>query len=453
MTFSIQFLGGVGTVTGSKYLVSFGGQKVLVDCGLFQGLKDLRLQNWKPLPIDPRQIDAVVLTHAHLDHTGYLPILIKGGFQQPIYSTAPTYDLSKIILVDSAHIQQEDALDANEKGYTKHTPALPLYTVEEAKRVLKLFKNIKENRWTEILPGWSLRFRASGHILGSAFVELKVNGQTLVFSGDLGRSKPLIMRSPSVIEEADYLLIESTYGDRTHSKEPPLKTLAQITHDTFSKNGHLLIPSFAVGRTQDLLYLFSVLKKEKKIPDIPIFLDSPLGITATQIFSDHSTWHTLNSSEVKALCQVATMVQSQQQSQELLRKKKSTIVIAGSGMVAGGRILYHLARRVYDPRNTVLLTGFQALGTRGRLLQQRSSEIKIHGQYVPVKAKIEEISTLSAHADQTEIINWLKNFKTPPKKTFIVHGEPQASDVLRVKIQDSLGWSCHIPKFLESIEL
>jgi metallo-beta-lactamase family protein len=289
--------------------------------------------------------------------------------------------------------------------------------------------------------------------LGSAFVELKVDGKTIVFSGDLGRREPLILRSPSILEEADYILIESTYGDRAHSQESPAKALAKITQDTLSRKGHLLIPSFAVGRTQDLLYLFSILKKQKKIPDVPIFLDSPLGINATEIFSEYPTWHALNAAEVKSLCQVATMVKSRQQSKELLQKKNSSIVIAGSGMVSGGRILHHLSKRLSDSKNTLLLTGYQAAGTRGRLLQDGVSELKIHGQYMPVRAQIEEISTLSAHADQREILSWLRNFKSPPKKVFIVHGEPQASDVLRVRIQDALGWECHIPKFLESVEL
>jgi metallo-beta-lactamase family protein len=453
MALSIQFLGGVGTVTGSKYLLTQGEQKVLIDCGLFQGVKDLRLQNWAPLPIDPRDLNAVILTHAHLDHTGYLPLLVKKGFCRSIFCTPPTRDLAKILLLDSAHIQEEDADYANETGYTKHSPAQPLYTTEDANSVVPLLKPLKENQWTEIIPGWNLRFRASGHILGSAFVELKVDGKIIVFSGDLGRSNPLILRSPSTIEEADYLLIESTYGDRIHSQESPLKTLAKVTLETVERRGHLLIPSFAVGRTQDLLYLFSILKQRKQIPDVPIFLDSPLGINSTDIFTEYPTWHSLNATEVKALRNVATMVKSRQQSKELLQKKKSSIIIAGSGMVSGGRILHHLSKRLSDSRNTVLLTGYQAPGTRGRLLQSGISELKFHGQYTPVKAHIEEISTLSAHADQKEILSWLRNIKSAPKKTFIVHGEPQASDALRVKIQDNLGWECRIPKFLETVEL
>lgn len=453
MALSIQFLGGVGTVTGSKYLITCESQKVLIDCGLFQGVKDLRLQNTSPLPINPKELDAVVLTHAHLDHSGYIPLLVKNGFRRPIYCTAPTRDLAKIILLDSAHIQEEDADYANKAGHTKHSPALPLYTVQDARNSLPLFKSIKENCWTEILPNWAIRLRASGHILGSAFIELKVGGKTIVFSGDLGRTEPLILRAPCVLKEADYLLIESTYGDRNHSHESPLKALAAITLETLERKGHLLIPSFAIGRTQDLLYLFSLLRKDQKIPDIPIFLDSPLGINATEIFTEYPTWHALNAREVKSLCEVGIMVKSKQQSKELFQQKHSSIVIAGSGMISGGRILHHLSKRLPDPRNTVLLTGFQAMGTRGRFLQERASELKIHGQYIPVRSQVKEISSLSAHADQREILNWLKNFESRPKKTFIVHGEPHSADALRVRIQDHLGWECYVPKFLETIEL
>jgi metallo-beta-lactamase family protein len=448
MNLTLQFLGASGTVTGSKFLVSDGTKNVMIDCGLFQGLKELRLRNWSPIPIAASSIDAVIVTHAHLDHTGYLPILYKNGFSNPIYCTPPTRDLTKIILEDAAYLQEEEAENANRLGYSKHSPAEPLFRARDAKECLRFFKTIPEDQWAEISPGWKLRLRNSGHILGSAIVELQVAGKTLVFSGDLGRAQPLFLRKPFAIEEADILILESTYGDRFHSNGSPVEELAKITNRTIAKKGHLIIPSFAIGRTQDLLYLFSILKKEKKIPNIPIYLDSPLGINATEIYHDHSKWHSLKENEIEMFRDAVILVKSKQQSAELLRKRTSSIVIAGSGMAAGGRVLQHLAQRLPEEKNTVLLVGFQALGTRGRLLKEGASEVKIYGEYIPVRAEITEIPLLSAHADQREILGWLRQFKEPPQKTFIVHGEPQASDVLRVRIKDSLGWNCEIPRYL-----
>lgn len=451
---SLQFLGGAGTVTGSKTLISFSGRKFLVDCGLFEGLKDLRLRNWESFPIDPSQLECVILTHAHLDHSGYLPLLTKTGFSGKIFCTAPTRDLCKILLMDSAKIQEEDAAYANKMGFSKHSPAKPLYTREDAEATFGLFRPTDENKWIEIFAGCKLRFRNSGHILGSAFVELDVGGTRVVFSGDLGRSKPLILRPPCRIEQADILVLESTYGDRNHSFpsgcKDPLELLARITNETVARKGHLLIPSFAVGRTQDLLFLFSVLKAQKKIPDVPIFLDTPLGISATEILSRNSSWHSLNQKKIAAIQQVATMVKSQQQSLELVRRRDSAIVIAGSGMVNGGRILQHLARRVQNPKNTVLLVGFQAAGTRGRQLEEGASEVKIYGQYVPVKCQIAKIECLSAHADQRETLSWLKGFTKFPKTIFINHGEAHSSDALRAKLSSEFGAKCIIPKHLET---
>lgn len=447
---SIQFLGGSGTVTGSKFLVTYKADRVLVDCGLFQGLKELRLQNWAKLPIDPKSITAVVLTHAHLDHSGYLPLLIKNGFSGKVYCTPPTRDLAKIILVDSAEIQQEDADYANRMGFTKHSPAKPLYNVADAKTALKHLSVVHTEEWTKISSHLKFRFTPSGHILGSAFVEIKAGGTKITFSGDLGRQKPLILKPPRPIEHTDYLVVESTYGDRIHDTLSPLKELKRIVTETLARKGHLIIPSFAVGRAQDMLYLLSQLRSQKEIPEsVPIYLDSPMGIDATDTFLEYPEWHTLKERTIKELCSMVTMVRNQQQSNEIMRRKQSSIVIAGSGMLSGGRVLRHLESRLPDPRNTVLLVGFQAAGTRGRLLRDRIPELKMYGQYVPVRARIEEISTLSAHADQAETIEWLKHFNTPPLHTFIVHGEPQAADALRVRIKDTLDWSCSIPKYLD----
>ena len=453
MTLTIQFLGAAGTVTGSKYLLDNGSQKVLVDCGLFQGLKELRLQNWEKFPISPAEIDAVVLTHSHLDHSGFIPLLVKQGFKGPVFATPPTCDLSKILLLDSAHIQEEDAQHANEKGFSKHSPAKPLYTTSDVYLALELLRPTPDKEWIEILPGWKMRFQKSGHILGSAFIELLVGGVKTVFSGDLGRQLPLTLDPPLAIEDADYLLIESTYGDRLHPTAPVLEQLSKVIVETVEKGGHLLIPSFAVGRTQDLLYLLSVLKRNSSMPEIPVFLDSPLGLIATEIFENYSGWHKLSREDIGAMQEITTIIKSRQQSQEVMRRRPSSIVIAGSGMVSGGRILHHLCARLWDKRNTVLLVGYQAAGTRGRQLQQGVSEIKMHGEYFAVGAEVVELSGLSAHADQNEILTWLGHFKTPPKETFIVHGEPQASDALRVRIQDTYRWKCQIPKAFEKQSL
>ncbi len=453
MSISVQFLGGAGTVTGSKFLVETDAQRILIDCGLFQGVKDLRLKNWEPFSVNPQSIDAVILTHAHLDHTGYLPLLVKKGFRGKIFCTPPTRDLTKVILADAAHLQEEDADYANRKGFSKHKPAKPLFTTEDAEKALGRLTTIHDEQWRSLQSKTRFRFRPSGHILGSAIIELETSGKKFVFSGDLGRENPLLLNPPDAIKSADYLFVESTYGDRLHDSTSVLRALAKITQDTIGRGGFLLIPSFAVGRTQDLLYLFSKLKKQKKMPDVPVFLDSPMGINATQIFLDHSNWHKLSEREVNDLADVATMVKSRKQSKELLTRKHPAVVVAGSGMISGGRILHHLEARLSDSRNTVLLVGFQAAGTRGRLLRGGITELKMHGRYIPVRAHIEEISTLSAHADQGEILGWLRKFEKPPKMTFIVHGEPQASDALRVKIQDTLDWKVKVPAGGEIVSL
>ncbi len=450
---SIKFLGGAGTVTGSKFLVSSNKQKILVDCGLFQGLKELRLENWKNLPVDVREIQTVLLTHAHLDHTGYLPLLRKQGFSGKIFCSAPTAELTKVILFDSAKLQEEDATLANRDGFTKHSPAKPLYRSSDVDRILRYFQAVRPGAWTKICDGIRFRMQNSGHILGSVFIELDVHGKTIVFSGDLGRKKPLTLNAPQVLHHADYLVTESTYGDRIHKKQDTLKVLAGVINETFAQKGQVIIPSFAVGRTQDLLYLFSVLKRKDKIPPVPIYLDSPMGIHATEILLNHPDWHKLSPAAIQHLREGTIMVRTQAESQKLLRSSERAIIIAGSGMASGGRVLHHLEKRLPHHRNTVLLVGFQAPGTRGKLLLDGAQEIKIHGKYVPVKAKVTTLFDLSAHADQTEIIDWLSNFKKAPQSTFIVHGEPQASDNLRLKIKDTLGWHCVVPQKLSEHRL
>lgn len=453
MKTAIRFLGGAGTVTGSKHLLELGEKKILVDCGLFQGLKELRLENWAPFPVNPAEIDYVILTHAHLDHSGYLPILAKNGFKGKVLCTAPTLSLSKIILLDSAKIQEEDAERANIGGYSKHTPARPLYTTEDAHLALRLFKIAPVDSWQTLFEGVRYRLTNSGHILGSVLVEIQTADMTIALTGDLGRMQPLLLHPPRMITDADYLVVESTYGDRVHPATPPLQTLEKIIAETLDQGGHVLIPAFAVGRTQDILYLLSLLKKKGKLRNIPVYLDSPMAANTTQIFTDYPEWHKLSPSEVDCLCETVSIVESQKESEKLQRSTDSSIVIAGSGMITGGRILSHLEERLSDPKNTVVLVGYQPPSTRGSLLRDGINELKIRGRYVPVKARIEDISTLSAHADQSEILNWMRGFQKAPKHTFIVHGEPQAANALRVRITDTFHWKCSVAKLGESVTL
>lgn len=450
---SLQFLGAAGTVTGSRHLLCFGGKKILVDCGLFQGIKELRLRNRAGFPVDPSTIDGVILTHAHLDHSGYLPILHREGFQGKIFVTEPTRELARILLADAATIEEEDAAYANEKGYSRHHPAAPLFTGEDARAVLKNFVSLKAGDWTEILPGFRFRFRNAGHIMGSAFAEIDAGGKRLVFSGDLGREHPLLLKPREKLEEADYLVLESTYGDRLHDPESAADALARVVWETEKRGGHLLIPSFAVGRTQDLLLLLSRLRKHSKIPGLPIYLDSPLAEGATEIYLNNPDWLIRHTESAEEIAHVAQVVRSRQQSKDLLQARSSTIVIAGSGMVTGGRILHHLAHRIFDRKNTVLLTGYQAAGTRGRLLRDGAPEIKMHGQWFKVSAHIAELTGLSAHADQSELLSWIGGLRKPPKKIFLVHGEPQAADALRVKIKDQLCWEVEVAAPMETVEL
>lgn len=441
----IQFLGGVQTVTGSKTLVTTERHQFLVDCGLFQGVKELRLRNRKHLDLGARELDAILLTHAHLDHSGFIPLLVKQGFRGRIYASPPTRALAEVILMDSARLQEEDAEYANRAGFSKHHPAEPLYAVKDVQEALRSFEVVRSDDWEKLPGGARFRMTPSGHILGSTFVELEAEGKKIAFSGDLGRSAPLLYPAPALISDADYLVLESTYGDRTHHLSDPQAQLANAIVETQSRGGKLIIPSFAVGRVQDLLYLLSDLLARNQLPSIPIYLDTPMGTRATEVFEAYPGWHSLSHAQVKAMWDVATVIQSQQHSIEIMRATEPSVIIAGSGMISGGRVLHHLAAHLGDPKTGVLLVGYQAAGTRGRLLRDGIGELKIHGKYIPVRAKLYEISGLSAHADQTETIAWLRGFKGAPKITFINHGEPQASDALRVKLKDELGWSSMLP--------
>ncbi len=449
----VTFLGGVGTVTGSKYLVQIANRRLLVDCGLFQGFKQLRLQNWEPLPIDPKTIDMVVLTHAHLDHSGYLPLLVRNGLTGPVLCTAATRDLCGILLPDSGHLEERDAEFANRHGISKHRPALPLYTEADGRAALQRLKPIDYGRPHNLRDGATLTFLYAGHILGAAIVRLSYQGTTIVFSGDLGRPNDSVMREPATISDADYLVIESTYGNRKHDSRHPQDVLADVIVRTAGRGGTVLIPAFAVGRAQTLLYHLHRLKSARRIPDLPVFLDSPMAIDAGDIFHEHRRDHRLTVAECHEVCSVAHNTRSVEESKAIDRNHVPAIVISASGMATGGRVLHHLKVFAPDSRNTVLFTGFQAGGTRGAAMVSGAPQVKIHGGYVPVRAEVVNLDMLSAHADADEIMQWLKKFDRPPRTTFVTHGEPAASDALRRRIEEELSWSCRVPAYRDEAEL
>lgn len=446
----ITFLGGVGTVTGSKYLVEVPGRRVLVDCGLFQGFKQLRLRNWEPLPVEPATVDAVILTHAHLDHSGYLPLLVKNGFKGRVLCTAATGDLCEILLPDAGHLEERDAESANRHGYSKHRPALPLFTEADARAALPRLSPIVWDEPHDLGGGLTLTFRYAGHILGAAMALLSYRGRTILFSGDLGRPDDPIMRAPAPIGVVDYLVVESTYGNRSHSGDDPESRLADIIVRTSGRGGTVVIPAFAVGRAQTLLYHLYRLKAARRIPDLPIFLDSPMAIDAGDLFHRHRRDHRLTETECYAVCDVARETRSVAESKAIDQNHVPAVVISASGMATGGRVLHHLKALAPDARNTIVLAGFQAAGTRGAALLAGASQIKIHGSYVPVRAEVINLSMLSAHADAGEIMGWLRTATTPPAITFITHGEPTAADALRHRIAEELHWSTRVPDYRDS---
>ncbi len=441
-------MGAVGTVTGSKYLLKINQKKILIDCGLYQGYKELRLRNWVKLPVNPAEIDAVILTHAHIDHSGYLPLLVKNGFKGPIYATSATRDLCAILLPDSGHLQEEEALYANLRGYSKHHPALPLYTAEDGKNVLKQFVTLELHKLCKLFDHCKIKFERSGHIIGSVLVQIFNEGKSILFSGDLGRPFDPIILEPAKIQATDYLVIESTYGDEIHGTEEPLEQLTQIINQTYKRGGVMVVPAFAVERTQTLLYYIYLLKKSKKIPDLPIYLDSPLAIKATKIFLGHIEEHRIAKEIAEKMCNIATYTSTTDESKELDKYQEPMIIISASGMASGGRVLHHLHKFAPDPRNTILLTGFQAGGTRGERILKGETEVKMLGEMVPIRAQVASMTNLSAHADSQEILKWLENFNYPPKQVFITHGEQNAAKSLKEKIEQKFGWSCIIPDYL-----
>lgn len=453
MDLTLQFLGGAGTVTGSKYLVRAGRRRVLVDCGLFQGFKQLRLRNWARLPVAPSSIDEVVLTHAHVDHSGYLPRLVADGFRGRIYATAATRDLCDILLPDAAHLQEKDAEFANRHGFSKHHPALPLYTRVDAAAALERIVAVPFDSEQRIAGSLSVRFQPAGHILGAAIVTLTCGGRRIVFSGDLGRAGSPTMVDPAPVQAADYLLVESTYGDRRHDGSDPEAALADAINRTAGRGGTVIIPSFAVGRAQTLLYHLRRLKDAGRIPDLPVFLDSPMSIDASELFCHHHREHKLTAAEARAACRVARYVQDPEESKALDASPVPKVIVSASGMATGGRVLHHLKHYAPDPRNLILFAGFQAGGTRGAAMTAGADQVKIHGQYIPVRAEVANLSMLSAHADADGVLDWLRHFEAPPRQTFVVHGEPAAADALRHRIEEELGWPCRVPEHLETAVL
>ncbi|HSB09408.1 MAG TPA: MBL fold metallo-hydrolase [Blastocatellia bacterium] len=461
---TIQFLGATGTVTGSKYLLEVHGNRVLIDCGLFQGLKELRVRNWESLPISPASITWVLLTHAHIDHSGYLPRLARDGFRGPIYTTSATADLLKVLLPDSARLQEEDAEYAIRKGYSKHRPALPLYTESDAAAALKHVQTVSYEETVRLNKFISARFVPAGHILGSSFIEVEVTEPDrpplkVVFSGDLGRYNEPILNDPASAAEADYLLVESTYGNRLHDLTNPKDRLAEIINATAERGGKIIIPAFAVGRTQLLVYYLRELEDEGRIPVLPVAVDSPMGAEATRLYSKHHEEHDFDMNRLENLrrnplsTRNFSLVQGRSGSKALNTQKGPAVIISASGMATGGRVLHHLAQWLPDPASAVVLVGYQAAGTRGRRMQDGEKQIKIHGEIVAVNARIESVSSLSAHADAGEIMRWLHGFQRPPRTTFVIHGEPDSAEALRSRISSELGWNAVIPVYKQVVEL
>lgn len=461
---TLQFLGATETVTGSKYVLEVQGSRVMIDCGLFQGFKQLRSRNWETLPVNPASITWLLLTHAHIDHSGYLPRLFRDGFTGPVYASEGTVDLLKVLLPDSAKLQEEDADYANRKGFSKHSPALPLYTAQDATTALQHLHGVSYHENIRLNKFISARFIPAGHILGSTFIEIQLTEPhrdpiKVVFSGDLGRYDEPILNDPEPETEADYLLIESTYGDRLHDHTNPKDRLAEIINATAKRGGKIIIPAFAVGRTQLLVYYLRELEDEGRIPVLPVAVDSPMGTAATRLYSKHREDHDFDMQRIENLRKnpLATrnfsLVQGKGGSKALNAQQGPGIIVSASGMATGGRVLHHLAQWLPDPASSVILVGYQGAGTRGRRLQDGEKQIKIHGRMVPVRADIENVSSLSAHADSDEIMRWLRGFKRAPRKTFVVHGEIGSSTALRDRVVGELGWDVVIPKYQEVVEL
>jgi len=458
---SLTFLGAAGTVTGSQYLLEADRHRVLIDCGMFQGLKALRERNWAHLPVQPASVESVVLTHAHLDHCGLLPRLVSNGFGGRIFCTAGTADLCKLVLPDAGRLQEEDAKRANRHRYSKHTPALPLFTERDADDALDRMQPFGFERAVPVAPGLEAEFINAGHLLGSAFVRMRRSngsGGTIVFGGDLGRYARPVLPDPSPGVACDVLLVESTYGDREHPADDGGAQLARIVNETADRGGRLIIPSFAIGRVEEVLYWLKQLEDSNRVPVLPVYVDSPMAVQALEYYKRHA--HELDHDSRPERGEVSAFgtgrfhpTASSRESKQILATKGPAIVISASGMATGGRVLHHLAAALPDPRNTVLFVGFQAAGTRGRRLIEGEKQVKMFGQFVPVNARIERLNAMSAHADAAEIIRWLRTFPSAPGITYLVHGEPPAQQALKQRIERELGWNVHIPDYGERVDV
>ena len=450
---SLTSLGGAGTVTGSKHLLTSGDTRILIDCGLFQGLKNLRELNWQRLDVSPRDIDAVVLTHAHLDHCGYLPRLILDGFRGKIYCTQATRDVAELILLDSAWLQEKDADFANRKGFSRHKPALPLYTVPDAERALKHFQPVALHSEVELPGGARLMLRRAGHILGATTAQIDIGGQRIVFSGDLGRYGDRVMHDPETVPSADYVVIESTYGNRRHDRSDAVKALGDVISRTVQRGGTVVVPAFAVGRAQSLIHDLWLLRQQGGLNNVPVFLDSPMATNATELLYRHKSEHKLAERDFEQAFAAVTYVREVEESKALSANRYPKVILSASGMATGGRVLHHIAAFAPDHRNTLLFSGFQAAGTRGRKLLEGAREVKMFGQWIQIQAEVANLPMLSAHADSNELLRWLSGFTRPPKRVFIVHGEAEAAEALRVRIDRELGWAAAVSRQDEVFEL
>lgn len=449
----LKFLGATQTVTGSKYLIEHDRKKILVDCGLFQGFKELRLRNWEDIPINVNNLDAVVLTHAHIDHSGYIPRLVKMGFKGKVYCTPATRDLCKILLPDCGYLMEEEARYANKRKFSKHSPALPLFTFDEAQSSLKSFRAVPYNQDFSLGDGLSIQFFNAGHILGSSSVVIGTENKKICFSGDIGRSADPILHPPEVPESVDCVVMESTYGNRLHEESDPMDDLEKIINRAFKRGGTIIMPAFAVGRSQEVLYFISKLKEQNRIPDMPVYLNSPMATNVTNIYCDNGEAHKLSPRECHEMCNVATYVNSPEESKRLNLRTDPKLIISASGMATGGRVIHHIKAFGPAEKNLLLFTGFQAGGTRGEKIVSGAESVRIHGQEVSIQAEVVNLNNLSAHADAKELINWAKKFKKAPSKVFITHGEQSASQELKSTLEKSLGWPCEVPTYLDEVEL